>query len=192
MHCDDPNLEKWAIDAVLADPVCATLIDRLPALDIPNWWLTGGAVFQNVWNAVEGRPAGEGVKDYDIFYYDDRDLSWEAEDVQIKAVRSLVGDDVGVEVKNQARVHLWYEERFGAKVDPLRSATEAIDGFASTTCSVGITNDGQGIRLYAPQGLQDVFDLHMRPNHEVPLREVYAQKVLSYRERWPSVTADLW
>jgi hypothetical protein len=54
------------------------------------------------------------IKDYDVFYFDDEDLSWEAEDTVIQRSKVLFEDlDVAIEIKNQARVHLWYEQRFG-------------------------------------------------------------------------------
>ena len=43
------------------------------------------------------RPAGWGVKDYDVFYFDDHNLSWEAEDAVIQRVRMLT-DDLGATV----------------------------------------------------------------------------------------------
>ena len=46
--------------------------------------------------------------------FDARDLSSEAQDVVIERAAELFADlDVVVEVCNEARVHLWYEEHFG-------------------------------------------------------------------------------
>jgi hypothetical protein len=42
--------------------------------------VTAGCLFQTVWNVVTDRPPTSGIKDYDIFYFDGTDLSWEAED----------------------------------------------------------------------------------------------------------------
>ena len=54
------------------------------------------------------------IRDYDLFYFDDSDLSWEAEDRAIRRCAALFADlGVTVELRNQARVHLWYEMRFG-------------------------------------------------------------------------------
>ena len=53
-------------------------------LDLPNWYLAAGAVTQTVWNSVTGQHPETGIDDYDIVYFDDSDLSWEAEDVAIK------------------------------------------------------------------------------------------------------------
>lgn len=181
------------IRAVLRDPVCATLVDRLPTLGLREWWLTGGAVFQNVWNHVEGLPPGYGIKDYDVFYFDSSDPSWEAEDEVIRAVDDLVADiDARIEVRNEARVHMWYEQKFGVPAKPFTSATDAINAFASTTCCVGITKDDQGIMIHAPHGLVDIFTLHMRPNPQLAPKDVYETKVREYRKRWPSLTADPW
>lgn len=187
------QLETALLDAVLADPVCAEVLERFPALGLGEWWLTAGAVFQNVWNAVEGHPAGYGIRDYDVFYFDDSDLSWEAEDVVIRAARELLVDlPATIEVRNEARVHLWYEAKFGVSARPFVSATDAVDAFASTTCCVAVTRDNAGPRVYAPFGLEDVFAMHMRPNRRLAPQHVYEDKVSQYGERWPRLSHEPW
>jgi hypothetical protein len=57
----------------------------LEVLGLPDWYLTAGCLFQTIWNTVTGRPPTHGIKDYDVFYHDDTDLSWEAEDAVIRA-----------------------------------------------------------------------------------------------------------
>lgn len=185
--------EAAVLEAVLADPVCQAILDRVPQLGLAEWWLTAGAVFQNVWNAVEGRPPGYGINDYDLFYFDDSDLSWEAEDRVISAAAGLFGDLAAtIEVRNEARVHLWYEEKFGTPAESFASAADAIDAFASTTCSVGINRAPEGLQIYAPPGLADVFAMRMRPHRRLAPRSVYETKVRQYRERWPSLSHDPW
>ncbi len=185
--------EAAVVAAVLADPVCRAILDRTPRLGLSEWWLTAGAVFQNIWNAVEGRTPGYGINDYHVFYFDNSDLSWEAEDRVITAAAELFGDvAANIEVRNEARVHLWYEARFGKPAEPFVSATDAIDAFASTTCSVGVTRDAQGLRVYAPYDLTDVFAMHMRPHRRLAPREVYETKVREYAARWPSLSHEPW
>ncbi|GAB48791.1 hypothetical protein MOPEL_081_00050 [Mobilicoccus pelagius NBRC 104925] len=191
------SLEARTIAAAAADPVCAAILDRMPHLGLSEWWLTAGAVFQNVWNAVEGHAPGYGIKDYDVFYFDDTDLSWEAEDAVIRRASDLFHDvPAQIELRNEARVHLWYEAKFGTPATPFTSATDAIDSFASTTCCVGLTRasaDGPtGTQIYAPFGLDDVFAMHMRPNRRLAPQTVYDAKVTDYRRRWPSLTSDPW
>lgn len=181
------------IAAALADPVCAAVLERMPALGLSEWWLTAGAVFQNVWNAISGMPPGAGIKDYDVFYFDESDLSWEAEDRIICAAADLFADTgATVEIRNEARVHLWYEERFGKAISPFASARDAIDSFAARACCVALTRDGQYIDLYAPFGVDDTIAMHLRPNYHLAPRSVYETKVNQYRARWPQLTADPW
>jgi hypothetical protein len=70
---------------------------------------------------------GLGHQGYDIFYCDDRELSWEAEDRVIRLVEETVADlPIRVEVRNQARVHLWYRERFGISAHSLARRARAL------------------------------------------------------------------
>ena len=52
---------------------------RLAKTDLPRWTLVSGCVFQSVWNRLAGRDPAAGIRDYDVFYFDDTDLSAEAE-----------------------------------------------------------------------------------------------------------------
>lgn len=109
MHPADPLNEASFVALALANPVNAELIERLGGMGLPQCHLTAGCLFQAVWNRQAGRAPGWGVQDHDVFYFDGDDLSWEAEDRVIQAVQARTADlGVKVEVKNQARVHLWY------------------------------------------------------------------------------------
>ncbi|WP_439664281.1 nucleotidyltransferase family protein [Lentzea sp. HUAS TT2] len=162
-------------------------------LRLPGWYLTAGCVVQTVWNVVTGRPATEGILDYDLFYFDASDLSWEAEDAVIRAGRARFADvPAAVEIRNEARVHLWYEQKFGVPCPPHDSTESAIDSFAATTCCVGVRVDGGRWRVYAPHGLADVFDLVVRPNPVLAPRHVYETKTARWRQQWPTLTILPW
>jgi hypothetical protein len=151
---------------------------------LPDGFLAAGCVFQTIWHVRSGRPAAEGVRDYDVFYYDAADLSWGAEDAVIRRVASAcAGIDANVEVRNQARVHLWFEQRFGHEVAPLASSRAAIDRFLMPCCAVGI-EIATGA-LYAPFGLEDAWEGILRPNPWNPQHDLYLRKVADYRTRWP-------
>lgn len=179
--------------AVRADPACAAILDRAPSLGLPEWWLTAGAVFQNVWNARTGRPPGWGIRDYDLFSFDDADLSWAAEDAVIRRAAKLFADlDVRVEVRNQARVHLWYERKYGVPAPPFTSAADAIAAFAAPACAVGVRRVGATDELFAPFGLEDTLAMHLRPHRRLAPQAVYDAKVADYLRRWPTLTAEPW
>ena len=69
--------------------VNAELLRRLPALGLPQCHLTAGCLFQALWNQRSGQPPDAGVSDYDVFYFDDSDLSWQAEDTVIRRAQAL-------------------------------------------------------------------------------------------------------
>lgn len=97
----------------MTNPVNAEIARRLPELGLSQCMLTAGCLFQAVWNHQSGRPAAWGIKDYDVFYFDE-DESWEAENTVILAARAVFQDlGADIEFKNQARVHRWYKQRFG-------------------------------------------------------------------------------
>ena len=182
------------LELVLGNPVNRAILTRAPALGLSDWWLTAGAVFQTVWNALEHRAPTVGISDYDLFYFDGVDLSWEAEDRAIAAGRRLFGDlPARVEIRNEARVHLWYEAHFGVRAPAFRSSRDAIDHFASTTCCYAVTRRPDGeLEVYAPYGYGDLFTQRVRPNPRLATREVYETKAARWSEEWPRLRVDPW
>ena len=69
-------IEAEFLDDVRENPVNAELLLRLRSLDLRECHLTAGCLFQTIWNLLCGHVAQWGVKDYDVFYFDDTDTSW--------------------------------------------------------------------------------------------------------------------
>jgi len=167
----------------MTNPVNAQIASRLPSLGLNQCMLTAGCLFQAVWNEKSHRPAAWGVKDYDVFYFD-HDLSWEAEDEVIRAARRLFQDlDVNVDIKNQARVHLWYGEHFGKPYPRLESTKDGVDRYLISGTCIGL--DAKTGEVYAPYGLTDVEQglLRINPHNYQP--DLFDQKAKSYQARWP-------
>ena len=148
-----------------------------------------------MWNSLTGRPAGTGARDADLFYFDD-DTGWDAEDAVIRRGDGLFADlPVPVEIRNEARVHLWYGEKFGTSAPPpFRSAAEPIAGFAAVCCCVGVTvaRDGR-TAVHAPYGFDDLFGLVVRPNPASPApRHLYEAKAGRWRAQWPELAVLPW
>ena len=185
--------EQRFLGVMLADPTVRAVLDRAPALGVGDWWLTAGVLFQTVWNDLTGRPPGTGIRDADLFYFDE-DTSWEAEDAVIRAGAELFADvGVPVEIRNEARVHLWYGEHFGVPAPPFRDCADAIDHFAAVCCCLGVTVDAAGRpEVYAPHGFDDLFGLVVRPNRRLAPREVYEAKAARWAGEWPELTVLPW
>ncbi|TIS84939.1 MAG: nucleotidyltransferase family protein, partial [Mesorhizobium sp.] len=151
---------------VAADPLLADTLARVRAFALPDWLVVSGALYNSVWNHLTGKPSGYGIRDVDLFYFDDTDLSYEAEDAVIRrAARHFEGLPLPVEVRNQARVHLWYPQKFGQPCPRYTSSSESVSYFASKTHAVGVRYGADGqLELVAPFGLDDLFSFRITPN----------------------------
>jgi hypothetical protein len=185
-------------DTVAANPFVTAVLDRGAALNLPGWYLVSGCLFQTVWNIQHGFDPTRGIRDYDLFYFDASDTSWEAEDRVVRECAGVFKDlPIKVEVRNQARVHLWYAEKFGAPCDVFRSSEDGIDAFLATTCCVGMRGVSAGPVVYAPHGFADVFNMVVRPNaaralNSDALREVHEAKARRWQQVWPRLTLLPW
>jgi len=159
------------------------LLAILPTLQIPQCMLTAGCLFQTFWNHRSGQPAEWGIKDYDIAYFDE-DLSWEAEDRIIARVQQACAHlGASIEVRNQARVHLWYEAKFAAHYPPLRKVTDGIDRYLIRSTCLGVDVDTGA--LYSTHGLDELQNNLLRLNELNPQPALFREKAASYRARWP-------
>jgi len=171
-----------------------TLLVTARALDLPQHRVVAGCIYQTVWNVLTGRPRGTGINDYDLIYFDPDDLSKESE----TSVEALVSSRLGsfpapIEVRNQARVHLWFGDYFGIDYPALLRADEAIERYASATHAVGIrlTHDNC-LDIFAPFGLSDIFGMTIRPNYALPNKTTHERKAMRAQAVWPELTVVAW
>lgn len=176
------------IACALRNPLNREILECLPALGLDDAWLVAGCLFETVWNVRSGRPPNENIADYDVFYFDP-DTSWEAEDREIRRLPAVFGDLAGrIELRNQARVHLWYPERFGHDYPRLASSREGIDRFLVAGTCIGLRLRGSRFELYASFGLKDAWTGVLRPNPNLVAPGLFRAKAEKYRARWPWLT----
>ena len=163
--------------------------DELFQLALPDAWIVSGCLVQTAWNVQTKRPVAYGIADYDIFYFDP-DTSWQAEDAVIRQLQSRLKNlGVTVEVRNQARVHLWYPQKHGLPYPPLRSSTQGIDRFLTKNTQVGIRRTQNGFDVYAPNGFDDIADMIVRPNPGPNFSAAnYTAKARRWKLLWPELT----
>lgn len=183
------DLENQLTKILHASPRVMQVLRIARAANLPDWRLVAGSVYGTVWNALTGRSADYGIKDYDLCYFDP-DISYEAEDVWIKDIAAITPPELLplIEVRNQARVHLWFESKFGGPYPALRNTDEALMRYLCFSDAVGVRLDADNtINVAAPFGLEDIFSMTMRPN---PARSAVANrtaKVAAIQARWPEV-----
>lgn len=182
-----------AVEAFVRDePV---LMDVLGGIrDLPEGLLVAGAIYNLVWNRLTGRPPLNGIADVDVFYFDPLDLSWEAEDIVIKELaRRFARLPLPVQVRNQARVHLWFPQKFNQPFAPLRSAAEMLTRYASKTHAVAASLDERGrMTIHAPFGLEPIFAFRVVPNHVLANRPAHEKKGQRAKSVWPELTVEPW
>lgn len=161
-------------------------------LDLPDWLVFSGAVYGPAWNHLTGRPPDHGLSDYDLGYFDASDTAYDAEDAVIRRVAASFEPPLRelVEVRNQARVHLWFEDHFGEAYEALASSAEALERFAAPAFAVGVRLEPDDrLAVFAPFGLEDTFAMRIRPN---PRRRVagLGQIIEKAKARWPEIVVS--
>jgi hypothetical protein len=174
-------------------PIVAPVIDRWPDIGLPDCWLAAGCLAQTVWNDAFGLPARHGISDIDLVYFDGGDLSAGTEAGHAARIRALFAElGLWVDVKNEARVHLWYAEKFGTAQAPYVSTEDAITTFPTTATAVGVQPDANGLRIFSPYGLSDLLGGVVRPNKKQITRPIYDAKVKKWLALWPRLRVVDW
>jgi hypothetical protein len=187
--------DKNAVLGVLKQNSCLFDIIKTVSRDrTEKFYVGAGAVTQTVWNYIFGNELTYGIDDIDIVYFNNNDLSESAEDVVIKTLlHKLKHVPFRLDIKNQARVHVWYKSKFGYDMVPLTSVQDAIDKWPTTANSIGLRiNRLNNMELYAPFGLDDLFSGIVRPNKSQITPEIYYGKVHKWIKKWPDLKIIEW
>lgn len=180
------------IEAVRRNSLVAEVLEACSVLEIPNHFVSAGCIAQTVWNLAHHRDPTADIKDIDLVYFDP-DLSEDREaEIRDQVRRRLTHIPLAFDVKNEARIHLWYQRAFGYEIPPYTSVEDAIASFPSTATAVGVRKDGKDYTTCVPFGLDDLFNLIVRPNKRQVTREIYERKVERWHSVWPRLTVIRW
>ena len=189
----DLVLEERFLSIVRQNELLLDALGRASQLGLANWYIGAGCVVQTVWNHLHGFPLNSFISDIDIVYFDDQDLSFAAEDQIIQQANQLfAGFPLPIDIKNQARVHLWYETHFGYPIPPHTSVEGAISLWPAVVTSLALRPTAGGYNVYAPYGLHDLFDLVVRPNKRQITAAVYEAKCQKWGQCWPNLKFVAW
>lgn len=193
LPADTPHRARL-VAILRSDPLLSDVLVRARSLALPDWLIVSSAIYQTVWNHLTGRSSGWGMKDVDLVWWSGDDLSWEAEDLEIRRAEAIfAGLAVPVEPRNQARVHLWFERRFGLAFEPIPSSAAGLRRYASICHAVGARlRPDDEIDVFAPFGLDDVFALRVRPNRVLDNAATHTAKAARMRALWPELTIEPW
>ena len=166
------------------------MLRLVAATDLPDCWIGAGAVRDLVWDIRFGdgfTPAN--IADVDVVFFDPDELTAEHER-EIERQLQEREPSVKWDVKNQARVHHWFEARFGHPAEPLTSTTAGVATWPETATAVAVRlrADG-GLDIAAPFGLDDLLDGVWRGNF-VRVTDAEYHSRLERKQphrRWPAV-----
>ena len=186
--------ERVLVEILRSQPHLMAILRGMSELGLPDALLGSGAIYNTVWNVLTGRPLLTGVNDADVVYFDDSDLSYAAEDQVIRRAEAhFAGLPIPVEVRNQARVHLWFSERFGFDYPRLTCSADMMLYFATKTHAVAARLEADGtISIHAPFGLEDMFSFRVTPNPALPNRATHERKAARAKAIWPELEIVPW
>lgn len=189
-----PDLHERLSTLVTTHSLISKILSRWDAINLPSAYLSGSIIAQARWNEVFGFDPLHGIEDADIVYFDPSDLSEEGEACVAARIAKLFDDlPVRVDVKNQARVHLWYPAKFGNAIEPYRSIADAITTFPTTSSAVAICrNREHDHEIVAPFGLVDLLKPVVRANRTQVTRAYFETKSKRWRECWPDLQILPW
>jgi len=168
------------------------ILDVLEKDGMHQYYVGAGAINQTVFNYYHGYEMEYGISDYDIVYFDE-DVSYEAEDQVIKRIQKSLSDvNVSLDIKNEARVHLWYYEKYGIKRDAYTSVEDAIASWGATVTCIGICVKQGKLIVYAPYGLDDLFGMVIRPVKREFSKEAYDERASRWMKKWSKLKKIEW
>lgn len=173
------------------------VLDYISELNLPNFYIVASSVFQIIWNYYDGKDLNFGIKDIDVIYYNNSDLSVEKDLEYYNMINEYVksnGFNYEIDVSNEARMHLWkMAHGQGENVEQYKNSEDAMGKWIATVHAIGITKENNKIKVYAPYGLSDIFSRTIRPiKHNDNSKELYDKKVESWKNRFDNLNIIEW
>lgn len=173
------------------------MLDYISELNLPNFYIAAGSVFQTIWNYYDNRELNYGIKDIDVIYFNNNDLSVEKDLEYYNIINNYAkskGFNYEIDVSNEARMHLWkMEHNQGENIEPYKNSEDAISKWIATVHAIGITKENNQIKVYAPYGLSDIFSKTIRPiKHNENSKDLYDKKVAGWKERFNNLNIIEW
>lgn len=182
-------MNQKLISIIQQSPEIEETLDVCAEYGLPNYYLAGGAITQSVWNSLLGLPLLEKVKDFDVIYFAYEEI--ENEKRHEEEINNRVSHPIPIDVKNQAFVHEWYPKKFGNKIEPYVRSEGGISSWLSAF-AIGVRKVGSEYKVFAPFGLVDTMNMHVKPNKVAMCEENYLKMTTSFRQRWPQIVVDPW
>ncbi|WP_226568941.1 nucleotidyltransferase family protein [Mangrovibacter yixingensis] len=177
--------EKLLRRILSADPVRMQVLYAVRRLKLSDCWVGAGFVRDAVWDHLHGYGPKNILGDVDVVWFDPQYCNPDYE-LHLKEQLSQQLPTLDWSVKNQARMHL----RNGD--NPYSSTENALLYWPETATAIGVRlGDEDCIEVIAPFGLNDLFELRLRPTptFEREKLDIFNQRVNTrrWKERYPQL-----
>jgi len=180
-------------EIIFSNEVLTKILTNAENVGLDYYYIGAGCIAQTIWNYQMNYDLNYGISDIDFVYFDSSDLSFEAENIIIEKVKNKINIcPSNLDIKNQARVHIWYKKHFGYDIKPYNSLEEAINTWPTTATSIGVKLENNKLKIYAPFGLNDIFGLIVKANKAQITEKIYLEKVNKWKAKWPSLKIISW
>ncbi len=148
------------------------------SLGLSDCWIGAGFVRNKIWDVKHGKNRSQ-LNDLDVIYFD-KTRDSEREDLIIESKLRAMDPGANWSVKNQARMHIKNNHL------PYKDSSDALSWWPETATSVAVRlSDNGQIEYTAPYGLEDLFQLVVRPTPKTSL-EIYTARIeqKQWKKRW--------
>ena len=166
------------------DVYMMSILKAVEKLNLEDAWVCAGVIRNKVWDILHNITTP--LNDIDVIYFDTTNTSLEKEKQLEKELEFLLPDQPW-SVKNQARMHLI------SGFKPFTSSYDGVAQFPETPTAIAVRICNQDIEIMAPYGLQDLFEMRVKPtpffqeNNE--LHSVFVEGIK--RKKWNKIWGRL-
>lgn len=156
--------EARFIDMLQKNEKLMEILDFVHQLNLKDYYLAAGCVFQTIWNLQEQQEPMAHIHDIDLVYYDLTN-TYDTAKARDKELETLLNQRFALEfdVHNEAYMHQW-------KGRNLKQLT-----------------------VFAPSGLTDIFERHIRPiDHLDNSKSLYDAKCAKWQARFSDLKIEIW
>ncbi|PAE06733.1 hypothetical protein CHI12_14805 [Terribacillus saccharophilus] len=181
--------EADVLKAIRQDKWMMEVLGAAARLQLPDFCISAGFVRSKVWDVQLGYTRRTPLPDVDVVYFDASDTD-EVTEKKYENMLLQMLPDVPWSVKNQARMH---EVN---RMPAFRDTEHAIACYPETATSIGVSFEGEKLRLLAPYGVDDLLACRIAPTplyvkgtsyHPIYLKRV---KQKNWQRLWPHVRVE--
>ena len=157
-------------------------------LGLKESWLAAGSVRNFIWNLLSGKSPFDRETDVDVIFFDP-DLSYE----ETLSIENKLREDFPQyqwELKNQVYMH-----QHSPHTVPYTSSRDAMSKYPERCTAIGLRlHTDATLELFAPYGLEDIFDFHVSPTPHFLDNEdrmnLYQERLSkkNWQEKWKNLT----